>query len=355
MKKKTKKILKRKKIGGANPTLPLSMLLHEFCLFANYQINGNPNIIFYVQPTSHMSYIVSRTYNIQTERFTQEDFQCIVALCGENPTVYMEGFKINFTDIFQKYNNQIPREFSISDFSNIKNDYGFGLLDRTNMEHCLLIDTFYTKIKMNFCNISVFGLGNLNDFVDGLKKKYSFLIEVPNESFIKDYLTFNEVELTEEILGNISQNKINLEPLGLNRKYNFESQGVLKFLLQIIQNFGMLLSKKNLISIIDDYINIVSYLIGDVKLCLGGEREGRYMAYKLLDPSGPFCFNNVEMVISRIEFDNKLQFQYHINIMKNPVIFIKRKMEKHLGELQIPEEFKDMIRSILEYKLSIIN
>ena len=143
--------------SGKASDLPLSIQIHEFALFAHYQLGGR-GIIFYVQPLAHMGKQLDRVYGTEltkTVEYTSSDIKEIKKVCGgETPMRSAFGTKLNFEVILDRYNGLIPPEYILDTPLSIHDDKyvgpnGFSLLPEKN--HAADINQFYRAVRELFC------------------------------------------------------------------------------------------------------------------------------------------------------------------------------------------------------------
>jgi len=288
--------LKFKKIPWS---LKLSIQIHEFALFVHYQLRGNLNFTFYVQPRYYMSIALEETYGEPLTRmkiYEPEELENIRRISGgELPVVYNDGIKIPFEEILQRYNGIVPELYSFEKVGNsYKNKYGFQLLDkRENQDN---IHAFYNVVREYFCNIPLF---RENDYINDLKTEYA------------------------------GQNWEEYESMAW--RANFQISDVLKFLEYMINNEE---EKEALRRLVQHYVNLYSTEIGDVRNCPVGvdllqrDINGSYMIIKLKDSKSEFVYDNTEMVVHMCNFELDIPAQYHLGIMRNPSDLIDNKFNK---------------------------
>jgi hypothetical protein len=91
-------------------TLPLSVQIHEFALFAHYQLIGDPKFIFYVQPRPFMEIVFDKTYGKMAEyqEWVDKDISNIISISGGFNDDSGGGVKIQFSEILKRYGGKIP-------------------------------------------------------------------------------------------------------------------------------------------------------------------------------------------------------------------------------------------------------
>ena len=302
---------------------PLSIKIHIYCLFVNFMMHKNLNILLYVQPLPNMAKIIEDNLKIEQIEYDENDKNNIIAVTqppGRDgfPTTRNNGFKIEFEKIYELYNYEIPIEFRGTGDNYLTNT-GYCILPTTSEE----IKLFYDDVKKKFCNIDIF-------------KKDDFILELQNW-----IITLNEgdVPLTNDNFKSIISDEIS--SMTYNQK-NIETLEIINVLHFLIRSYFLNLPKEKKIKLVQYYIDFVSLLIDDVRYCIPGAPTNSYTAIKLINPNGEIKFNNIEMIIYNVYISKVCN--YHIGIMRNPRMFILNYFEKKFlrfnNELK---EFKDLI------------
>ena len=146
---------------------PLSIKIHIYCLFVNFMMHNNLNILLYVQPLPNMAKIIEDNLKIEQIEYDENDKNNIIAVTqppGRDgfPTTRNNGFKIEFEKIYKLYNNEIPIEFRGTGDNYLTNT-GYCILQTTSEK----IKLFYDYVKEKFCNIDIF---YKDEFIHGFQK-----------------------------------------------------------------------------------------------------------------------------------------------------------------------------------------
>jgi hypothetical protein len=323
-------------------TLPLSVQIHEFALFAHYQLIGDPNFVFYVQPRPFMEIVFDKTYGKMAEyqEWVDKDISNIISISGGFNDDSGGGVKIQFSEILKRYGGKIPELYMNSRVSAKQHSILTGHIGVSNaMTEALAARdrrVAYLETYPSFITNSGFLLLNKSAYQDEIHSFY----DVVRDLFCKIKAFGIATYITE--LKNDYEDKLGDDTWdnhgSMARKYNHTISDVLNFLENMINATPDDTPDADIVKLVKHYIDLFSYEISaEVMNCkidesmnlLERDMKGTYIIIKLKDPQGRFVYDNTEMIVHSCDFNETAQ--YHIGIMRNPSLMILKRLNRILS------------------------